>query len=246
MRGATVKRQPNETLDTVKNIQLVQSRSGYRFSMDAVLLESFIPQRRFKNGIELGTGSGIISILLAKRAPDIRITAVEIQKQLADRAGKNVAMNGLEGRVNVRNIDMNGLQDIFPPNSFDIVFSNPPFRKTRSGRLSADSERAAARHETMMKLPDLVSTASYLLNNSGRLCLIYHPFRLIELLTLLISKHLEPKRMRFVHSRAGDDAKMVLVEAVKNSGAWLTVDPPLFIYDDTRKYTDEMKVMYTG
>jgi tRNA1Val (adenine37-N6)-methyltransferase len=241
-----MKRKTKATLDTVKNVQLIQSRSGYRFSMDAVLLESFIPLRRYRKGIELGAGSGIVSILLAKRISDIQISAVEIQKPLADRARKNVAMNGLEDRIEVLKMDMTGLKTVFPPNGFDIVFSNPPFRRTRSGRLSVDSERAAARHETMIKLPDFISTASYLLKNNGRLCMIYHPFRLIELITLLINKHLEPKSMRFVYPRAGKEAKMVLVEAVKNAGTWLTIYPPLFTHDDKGEYTEEMKKLYNA
>jgi tRNA1Val (adenine37-N6)-methyltransferase len=239
-----MKRNTKATLDTVKNVQLIQSRSGYRFSMDAVLLENFIPPRRYRKGIELGTGSGIVSILLAKRIRDIRITAVEIQKPLADRARKNVEINGLEERIEILNMDMTGLRTVFPPNGFDIVFSNPPFRKARTGRLSVDCERAVARHETMVKLPDFISTASYLLKNNGRLCMIYHPFRLIELITLLIKKHLEPKRMRFVHPRAGKEAKMVLLEAVKNAGTWLTIDPPLFTHHDKGEYTEELKEIY--
>jgi tRNA1Val (adenine37-N6)-methyltransferase len=239
-----MKQKTKATLDAVKNVQLLQSRSGYRFSMDAVLLESFIPLRRYRKGIELGTGSGIVSILLAKRIRDIRISAVEIQKPLADRARKNVEINGLEDRIEVLNMDMTGLRKVFPPNGFDIVFSNPPFRKTQTGRLSVNGERAAARHETMIKLPDFISTASYLLKSNGRLCIIYHPFRLIELVSLLMEKHLEPKSMRFVYPRTGKEAKMVLVEAVKNAGTWLTIDPPLFTHDDKGEYTEEMKKIY--
>ena len=235
-----------ETLDHIKNIKLFQSKTGYRFSVDALLLENFISTKRLNMGAELGTGSGIISILLAGRVRDIKITAVEIQKSLAERAKKNVAINGLNDRIDILNMDIKMLRKVFPPNGFDIVFSNPPFRKTKSGRLSADSERATARHEMKINLSELISTASYLLKNTGRLYIIYHPFRLMELTSMLLKRHLEPKRMRFVHSRTGEEAKMVLVEAVKNSGTWLKIDPPLYIYEDNGEYTAEMKSIYAG
>ncbi len=110
-----------------------------------------------------------------------------------------------------------------------------------TGRISNHEERAVARHEIEMTLQDLVSTASYLLKHSGKFCLIYHPFRLAELISILREAKIEPKRMRFVHSRLGEEAKMVLIEAVKGSGIWLKIDPPLYIYDKGNYYTDELR-----
>lgn len=241
-----IKPEESETLDTIKNIKLLQSKTGYRFSVDALLLENFISKERIVSGVELGTGSGIISILLAKRVSDIKITAVEIQKSLAKRAKKNSEINGLDDRIKILNMDIKMLRQVFPPNGFDIVYTNPPFRKTMSGRLSKDIERATARHEMKINLPELIDTASYLLRDTGSLYIIYHPFRLVELISMLLEKHLEPKRMRFVHSGIGEDAKMVLVEAVKNSGTWLKIDPPLYIYEESGEYTGEMKRIYAG
>jgi tRNA1Val (adenine37-N6)-methyltransferase len=235
---------PDETLDTIKGVKLFQSKKGYRFSMDAVLLENFIKAGQSARGIELGTGSGIISILLAKRLKKARITGIEIQKPLAEKARRNVNLNDLEEKIEILEADILSLRKLFPPNKFDFVFSNPPFRKTRTGLISDDDERAAARHEINIKLPDLIDTAAYLLKNAGRFYLIYHPFRLIELITLLKSKRLEPKRMRFVHSRRDEEAKMVLIEAAKNSGAWLKIEPPIYVYDDSGGYSPEVKRIY--
>ena len=236
----------DETLDTIKGVKLFQSKRGYRFSMDAVLLENFIKAGPSARGIELGTGSGIISILLATRLKKTKITGVEIQKSLAENARRNIKLNNLGDRIDILEADILSLKNFFPANKFDFVFSNPPFRKTRTGLISDDNERAAARHEINIKLPGLINTASYLLKNAGKFYLIYHPFRLIELMSLLQSKHLEPKRMRFVHSKAGEDAKMALIEAAKNSGAWLKVEPPLYIYDEDGEYTSEVKRIYEG
>ncbi len=253
------------TLDSIKGISLLQPKKGYRFSVDALLLENFISTKKLHKGIELGTGSGIISILLAKRYKNAKIFAVEIQKSIAQCAEQNVKINKLEGRVEVLKEDIRNLRKVFPANKFDFVFSNPPFRKTKTGLLSIDKERAIARHEIKITLPDLINTAAYLLKHTGRFYLIYHPFRLIELIDLLKKARLEPKRMRFVHSRrvgpclppacpvgragrsptkSGEEAKMVLIEAVKGSGIWLKIEPPFYIYKKGSEYTAEMKKVY--
>jgi len=234
------------TLDSIKNIKLFQPERGYRFSVDALLLEDFISAKRLCNGVELGAGSGIISVLLAKRLKNTKIIAVEIQESLAESAKRNVKLNNLEHRIEILFEDIKKLKKRFPSNKFDFVFSNPPFRKTKSGLLSTDKERAVARHEIKISLPEIINTASYLLKNTGRLYLIYHPFRLIELIGLLQKARLEPKRMRFVHSRIGEEAKMVLIEAVKDSGAWLKIETPFYIYEKGREYSAEMKRVYGG
>ena len=231
----------SETLDSIKGIKLFQAKDGYRFSIDAVLLENFISAKRLEKGIELGTGSGIISILLARRLQSANITAVEIQNNLAERAARNISLNNLEGRIEILQRDIRDLKKIYPSNKFDFVFTNPPFRKTKTGRLSIYEERAVARHEIEITLPDLIKTASYLLKHSGKFFLIYHPFRLAELISLLQKAKLEPKRMKFVHSRAGEEAKMVLIEAVKGSGTWLKIAPPLNLYEKGTEYTLELK-----
>jgi len=235
------KPESNETLDTIREIKLFQAKDGYRFSVDAVLLENFISARRLEKGIELGCGSGVISILLAKRLNSTNITAVEIQETLAKRAERNIRLNNLDDRIKLLSRDIRELRKVFNTNEFDFVFSNPPFRKPMTGRISYHEERAVARHEIEMTLQNLISTASYLLKHSGKFYLIFHPFRLAELISILREAKLEPKRMRFVHSRPGDEAKMVLIEAVKGSGIWLKVDPPLHIYEKGNHYTDEIR-----
>lgn len=238
-----MKPRSGETLDSIKEAMILQSEKGYRFSIDAVILEDFIRAKRNEHGIELGTGSGVISILLAKRFGSIKLTGVEIQKPLALRAEKNVKLNNLSDRIDILRSDINKLKDVFPANKADIVFSNPPFRKTETGKISIDDERAAARHEIKMTLSGLIETAAYLLKDRGRLYIIYHPFRLIELIGLMQRYNLEPKKMRFVHSRQGEEAKMVLIEAVKVSGKWLKILPPLFIHKEGDEYTEDIKKM---
>jgi len=233
----------NETLDSIKDIKLFQSKKGYRFSIDAVLLEQFISARHSSKGIELGTGSGVISILLAKRLRTIQVKAVELQKTLADKAKRNVKLNDLEDRIEIIQKDIKELKDMYATNSFNFVYTNPPFRMPQTGRMSLDKERAIARHEIEISLQELVSTASYLLKHSGRFYLIYHPFRLIELIFILKGARLEPKRMRFVHSKKGGEAKMVIIEAAKGSGTWLKIEPPLYLYENKKTYSREVLEM---
>jgi tRNA1Val (adenine37-N6)-methyltransferase len=239
------------TLDSIKGIKIFQPKNGYRFSVDALLLENFISAKHLRKGVEFGTGCGIISILLAKRYKNLKILAVEIQKSLAECAIENIKLNGLEDKIKIIIEDVRNLKGVFPANKFDFVFSNPPFRKTKTGLISIDEGRAVARHEIKISLPGLINTASYLLKNTGKFYLIYHPFRLIEVIGLLQKAGLEPKRMRFVHSRRvesptqnGGQAKMVLIEAVKGSGAWLKIEPAFYIYEKGREYTAEMKTIY--
>ncbi len=246
-----MKPKSNETIDSIRDIKLFQAKKGYRFSVDALLLEDFISAKRLDKAIELGSGSGIVSILLAKRLKNTKILAVEIQKSLAERAKRNVRLNKLDDKIEILIKDIKNLKKIFPASTFDFVFSNPPFRKTKSGLLSINKERAVARHEIKITLPALVNTASYLLENTGKFYLIYHPFRLVELFELLRKARLEPKRIRFVHSRRvesptrmGEEAKMVLIEAVKGSGSGLKIEPPFYIYKKGSEYTDEMKRVY--
>lgn len=240
----------DETLDTIRDIRLFQSKRGYRFSVDALLLEDFIFQNwwrdssRIYKGIELGAGSGVISILLAKRNKNTEIVAVELQASLSELAKRNIELNNLSGRVNLINTDITDLRKTILPNSFDYAFSNPPFRRPKTGLLSIDRERAIARHEIEITLSDIVDTASYLLKNRGRFYIIYHPFRLSELVCILKENGLEPKRMRFVHSRIGEEAKMVMIEASKAGGTWLKVAPPLYIYKDSKEYSEEMERIY--
>jgi len=232
------------TLDSIRDIKVFQSKKGYRFSVDALLLFSFVNLKKVKTIGDLGAGSGIVGILLAKKYPDAIVTLFEIQDSLVTLAQKNIALNDLEKRIKAKKIDIRRIQhaqeSFISQHSFDLLVSNPPFRKLRSGRISEGEERAVARHEIKLKLHDLIEAAAYLLRTRGRFCMVYHPSRLLEVLDILKSKNLEPKRLRFVHSHVSSEAKMILLEAVKGGRAGLKVDKPLYIYNDDGSYTEEV------
>lgn len=237
----------DETLDSIKDITILQKKKGYRFSADAILLFSFVQIPRCRLIADLGAGSGIISILLAKEYPESKVMAVELQKGLSGLARKNVVLNNLENRIEVVTEDIRklpGSPHLPHSKGFDLVVSNPPFRKPRTGLISPEEERAIARHEIFITMEELLKAGSLLLKTKGRFNLIYHPSRLVELFSRMKAYNLEPKRLRFIHSREGTEAKMFLIEGVKEGRGGLKVEKPLYIYDDKGEYTDEIKEIY--
>ncbi|MGQ9646239.1 MAG: tRNA1(Val) (adenine(37)-N6)-methyltransferase [Thermodesulfobacteriota bacterium] len=224
----------DETLDTFLDgrIQILQKRKGYRFSIDALLLSQFSKIRRNEKVIDLGTGCGILPLLLSHQTKAHSFVGVEIQEGLADLAERNVALNHLEDRISILQSDFRKLKGLFHPGSFDVVLSNPPYRKFRTGRMNPTQEKAIARHEIEGTLEDLVSSASYLLSPKGRCYLIFPALRTVDLLTTLRNQRLEPKRVQFVHPRLGEEANFILVESIKASGIELRVMEPLILDSD--------------
>jgi tRNA1Val (adenine37-N6)-methyltransferase len=225
---------PDETLDTFFDgrLQILQKKKGYRFSIDAVLLGQFSRIRKNEKVIDLGTGCGILSLLLSQNTKAHSFVGVEIQKELAELANKNVRLNHLEDRVWILQKDFRELKEAFPPGSFDVVLSNPPYRKYRTGRVNPAMDKAIARHEIKGTLEDLISIASYLLPPKGRCYLIFPALRTVDLLVVLRSQKLEPKRLQFVHPHVGEEAKFILSESIKDSGVELKVIDPLILPGD--------------
>ena len=222
----------NETLDTLLtgSLHILQKKKGYRFSIDAILLGQYCRIRRNEKVIDLGTGCGVLPLLLSQTTKGRFFVGVEIQKELSELAKRNVFLNHLEDRVLILQKDFRGLKEVFPPGSFDVALSNPPYRRDRTGRVNPSAEKAIARHEIKGTLDDLISVVSYLLRPGGRCYLIFPAPRTVDLLVVLRSRRLEPKRLRFVHPRSGDEAKFVLAESVKDSGVELTVMDPLILH----------------
>lgn len=231
------------TLDSVRDIRVLQPRKGYRFSVDALLLYSFVNVRTPERIADLGSGCGIIGLLLAKKYPFAGVALFEIQDSLASVAEENIAINSLSGRVEAVRADLREAGKI-SPHCFDVAVSNPPFRKNASGRISPEEEKAVARHEIMLDLRSLAAASQRLLKPTGRLFLIYHPARLSELIGVLREKKIEAKRLRFVHADSSAEAKMVMVESVRNGRPGIKVEQPFFIYAKKGQYSSEMQKIY--
>jgi tRNA1Val (adenine37-N6)-methyltransferase len=223
----------NETLDAFFNgkLKILQRKRGYRFSVDALLLSQFIKIRKNEKAIDLGTGCGILPLLLSQTTRAHSFVAVEIQKGLAELAKKNVSLNNLDNKVSILYTDFRELKTWFHPGCFDVVFSNPPYRKYRTGRVNPILEKAIARHEIKGTLEDLISIASYLLPFKGRCYLIYPASRVVDLLFHLRVQRLEPKRLQLVYPRFNEEAKFVLIESVKASGVELKMMQPLILHE---------------
>lgn len=224
----------DETLDTFLNerIKVVQKKSGYRFSVDAILLSQFCRIRKDEKVIDLGTGCGILPLLLSHQTNAHSFVGVEIQAGLAELAKRNVLLNRLQDRISILQNDFRKLKTIFPPGSFQVVLSNPPYRKYRTGRVNPIQEKAIARHEIRGTLEDLISAASYLLQPKGRCYVIFPAPRSIDLLLALRNRKLEPKRLQFVYPRPHEEANFILTESIKASGVELRVMDPLILQSE--------------
>ncbi len=233
------------TFDSIRDVKICQHEDGYRFSIDALLLFSFVNLQRARMIVDLGAGSGIIGILLSKKYPEAQVTLVEVQEGLATVAERNIESNFIQDRVKVVNKDIRTLiQSNNLSSNFDVVVSNPPFRKVKTGIISCIDEKAIARHEIKISLNELIKIASFLLRHNGRLYIIHLPERLVDVLSYMRQYSIEPKRLRFVHSKFSSEAKMVLIEAVKAGKPSLKIDSPFFIYDVNGKYTKETIELY--
>jgi tRNA1Val (adenine37-N6)-methyltransferase len=221
-------------------LNLYQYTNGYRFSIDTVLLAAFARERLRGSVADLGTGSGVLPILLARSEVVSALTGFEIQPELAALAQRNIALNNLHQRVSIEQADIQKIRELSPAGSFDAVITNPPFYELGRGRINPDSQDAAARHELLATLHDFISAAAYLVKNGGKFCAIFPAGRSTDLLCTMREKRIEPKTVRCVHSRLEEPAVMLLVEGVKNAGSQTTILPPLIIYSEGQTYSPEV------
>ncbi|MDD3364602.1 MAG: tRNA1(Val) (adenine(37)-N6)-methyltransferase [Syntrophomonas sp.] len=235
-----------ETMDDLilGNMKIIQGAHGYRFSLDAVLLAHFPEITGVRRVFDLGTGSGVIPLLLAVRNPDLQISGVEIQPAMVDRARRSVSLNGLAHRIEIIQEDIKELKKSLPGGCAELVLSNPPFWRQGEGHISINSEEAIARHELNLNLEKLVQQGVYLLCQGGKLAIIQRAERLAEAMEIFRHHKLSIKRLRMVHSFVDRNAGLVLLEGQKNRPGSLTILPPLVIYEKPGEYSDEIKQIY--
>jgi tRNA1Val (adenine37-N6)-methyltransferase len=232
-----------ETIDELKgyDLRIIQPHDGYRFSLDPLLLCDFATIGEGRRVIDLGAGSGIIPLLLARKSESAKVVGVELQEKMASLARRNVLLNGLSERIEIIGADILSLRDRFPVSSFDLVTANPPYRKPGSGKISPKTGRDKARHETTATLMDFLEAAKYLVKPSGMIVFTYLPLRFAELCATAAALKLAPLRMCMVHGNARASARMLLIELAKGRRAGLEVLPPLFVYGPDGEYSAEMR-----
>ena len=219
--------------------RIIQKKKGFCFGMDAVLLSGFAQVKEGEVAVDLGTGTGIIPILLEAKTKGKHFTGLEIQKEVAEMAERSVRLNHLEDRVDIVRGDIKEASRLFGKASFDVVTSNPPYMNDNHGLKNPDLPKAIARHEVFCTLDDVCREASLLLRSGGRFYMVHRPHRLAEIITALKTYRLEPKRMKLVHPFADKDANMVLIEAVRGGRSMMKVEAPVIVYQKPGVYTQE-------
>lgn len=224
--------------------RIIQKKNGFCFGMDAVLLSGFARVRDGETAIDLGTGTGIIPILLEAKTEGRHFTGLEIQEEVAGMAARSVGLNGLENRVDIVNGDIKEASRLFGKASFDVVTSNPPYMNDSHGLKNPDLPKAIARHEVLCTLEDVVREAALLLKPGGRFYMVHRPHRLAEIISVLKDYKLEPKRMKMVHPFVDKEANMVLIEAVRGGRSMMKVEAPIIVYREPGVYTEEIYTIY--
>lgn len=236
---------PTHTTDAFFNGKLIvrQDLEGYRFSIDAILLAFHARPRAHERVLDLGTGCGIIPLVLAYRQRDISAIGVEIQPELAQVAISNVRANHLQNQIAIVCHDMCELKPDEIGGPVDLVVCNPPFHKPNAGRLNPDRQRAIARHELKVNLDAVLRTTKRMLRTAGRFVTVYRADRLTDLFVQMRSQGIEPKSMRSIHGRSSAEAKLILVSGIKGAQPGTRIDPPLILYESNGEYTREVQQM---
>ncbi len=237
---------PGERVDDLNrnNYKIIQNTKKFCFGMDAVLLSGFTKVHPGEKVLDLGTGTGIIPILLEAKTEGKHFTGLEIQDESADMARRSVAMNGLEDKIDIVIGDIKEASAHFGLASFQVVTSNPPYMNHGHGLVNPGDAKAIARHELLCTLEDVIREASRLLKPGGRFYLVHRPFRLVEIINTLTVHRLEPKRMKLVYPYVDKEPNMVLLECVKGGKSMLKVEAPLIVYKEQGVYTDEIYDIY--
>ena len=235
--------------DTLLNgLQIVQDSERFMYGIDAVLLANFAAPFIYQKDsvIDLGTGNGIIPLLLSTQCKAQKITGLEVQTESAELARQSVCLNNLEERIPIVEGDLKNAAELFAKHSFNVVCSNPPYMLAEQGKNNPDMAKAIARHEVLCNLEDVIKAVDFLLATHGRFFMIHRPSRLPEIFSLLSKYKLEPKRLRLVHPSSDKNANLVLVEARKNASAELITEPPLFVYAGKGEYSAEVEKIFEG
>lgn len=223
---------------------IIQNPEKFCFGMDAVLLSGFARVKSGERAIDLGTGTGIIPILLEAKTEGDHFTGLEIQPESADMARRSVALNGLEQKIEIAEGDIKQASELFGASSFDVVTTNPPYMTAQHGLTNEAAAKTIARHEVLCSLEDVIRESARLLRPGGRLYMVHRPFRLAEILALMVQYRVEPKRMRLVHPYVDKEPNMVLIEGLRGGRPRMTVEKPLVVYREQGKYTDEIYDIY--
>ena len=237
---------PGERIDELQRngYRIIQNPERFCFGMDAVLLSGFARAKKQERCLDLGCGNGIIPILMEAKTEGKHFTGLEIQPESADMAKRSVALNGLQDRIDIVEGDIKDASKIFGASSFHVVTTNPPYMTAQHGLTNLYEAKTIARHEVLCNLEDIIRESARLLMPGGRFYMVHRPFRLAEIISLMVQYRMEPKRMRLVYPYVDREPNMVLIEGRRGGNPRMTVERPLIVYKDVNVYADELLVEY--
>lgn len=236
----------NERIDDLqcRGLKIIQNPKGFCFGVDAVLLSNFSEIKRDAKVVDLGTGTGIMPILIAGKSNASKIYGIEIQEQVADMAKRSIKLNKLEDRIEIINEDLKNIEELIEVNSTDVVLSNPPYMNQNGGLKNPEDLKAISRHEIKCTLEDVIRTAARLLKHNGHFYLVHRPHRLVDIMCLCRQYKLEPKKLMFVHPNRNKKPNLLLLKCIKAAKPELKLLDPLHVYNEDGGYTDEIYEIY--
>ena len=237
----------NERIDDLeyKGLKIIQKQDGFCFGIDSILLSDFA--KELKNGskvVDLGTGTGILGIMLCAKTEISKIIGIEIQKEMAEMAKRSIKLNNLQNRFEILNENIKDISKQLKEGTFDAVITNPPYKKIGTGITNENKNKLIARHEITANLEDFIKVAHKLLKDKGTFYMVHRPDRLVDIIEKLRKYNLEPKNIRFVHPKVNKEPNMLLIKAIKNAKPFLKIQPPLYVYEENGEYTQEIKKIY--
>ena len=237
----------NERIDDLeyKGLKIIQNENYFCFGMDSILLSDFAKEiKKDSTILDIGTGTGIISILLSKKTECKKIYAVEIQKEIADMAKRSIELNDLQNKIEIINDNITNIEKLIEKNSIDAIVTNPPYKKKNSGIKNENINKLISRHEITASLDDFISNGSKILKDKGSFYMVNRPERLGEIIILFKKYKIEPKKLRMVYPKINSKPNLVLIKGIKNAGEFLDIEKPLIVYNEDNSYTDEILEIY--
>lgn len=246
-----IKLNENERIDDleIKGMKIIQNKNGFCFGIDSVLLSDFA--KEIKNGakcVDLGTGTGILGILLCAKTNLSQIIGIEIQEEVAEMANRSIILNNLENKFKIININLREIKNnkinYLEKNSFDYIITNPPYKKLNTGKINENEKKLISRHEITANLDDFIEVANYLLKDKGTIFMVHRPERLADIIEKMRKEKIEPKEIKFVYPKVNEEPNLILIKGVKNAKPFLKINKPLYIYNEDGSYTDEILKIY--